>query len=176
VTGRSRLALYASRIPGGLAFLLPFVVTAYALAAVAAVVLAGSRRVPGVELVVTTGLWTLLEVVFFYLLAVAIASAIGSRAYTIGIALAWELAVSPILSSISALGIVRELVPDVPLESLAPAALGDTVGQTPYRDMALAAVVAVLLGWTVLAHVIGAGGTRPETLDHLRERGHPTEG
>jgi hypothetical protein len=38
VTGRSRLALYASRIPGGLAFLLPFVVTAYALAAVAAVV------------------------------------------------------------------------------------------------------------------------------------------
>jgi ABC-type transport system involved in multi-copper enzyme maturation permease subunit len=156
VTGRSRLALYASRIPGGLAFLLPFVVTAYALAAVAAVVLAGSRRVPGVELVVTTGLWTLLEVVFFYLLAVAIASAIGSRAYTIGIALAWELAVSPILSSISALGIVRELVPDVPLESLAPAALGDTVGQTPYRDMALAAVVAVLLGWTVLAHVIGA--------------------
>jgi hypothetical protein len=42
------------------------------------------------------------------------------------------------------------------LVSLAPAALGDTVGQTPYRDMALAAVVAVLLGWTVLAHVIGA--------------------
>jgi hypothetical protein len=35
VTGRSRLSLYLSRIPGGLAFLLPFVAAAYAIAAAA---------------------------------------------------------------------------------------------------------------------------------------------
>jgi ABC-type transport system involved in multi-copper enzyme maturation permease subunit len=156
VTGRSRLALYASRIPGGLAFLLPFAVAAYTLAAVAAVVFTGSRQLPGVELIVTTGLWALLEVVFYYLLAVGVACAVGSRAYTIGIVLAWQLAVSPILASISALGIVRELVPDVALQSLAPAALGTTVGQAPYRNMSLAAVAAVLIGWTVLVLAIGA--------------------
>src|SRR5207247_5238047 len=43
VTGRSRRALFRARIPGGLVFLLGFASVAYALAAVATVVFAGSR-------------------------------------------------------------------------------------------------------------------------------------
>jgi len=46
VTGRSRVALYLSRIPAGFAFLLPFVAGAYAVEAVSAVVLAGPNPVP----------------------------------------------------------------------------------------------------------------------------------
>src|SRR5205085_5585102 len=98
VTGRSRLALYASRVPAGLAFLLPFVGAAYGVAAVACVAFAGGRPVPTVHLLVTTGLWATLEVTFYYLLAVGIACLVGSRSYTIGILLAWRLALTPILA------------------------------------------------------------------------------
>jgi hypothetical protein len=70
--------------------------------------------------------------------------------------LAWQLVVSPILASISALGIVRELLPGVAMQDLAPAALGETVRQGPQVGMSLAVVTAVLVVWTLLALVIGA--------------------
>jgi ABC-type transport system involved in multi-copper enzyme maturation permease subunit len=156
VTGRSRLALYAARIPGGLAFLLPLVTTAFIFAAVASVVLAGSREVPDLQLIVKTGLWALLQVAFLYLLAVGVSCAVGSRAYTIGIVLAWQLAVSPIVMSISALGIFRELVPSAAIQELAPAGLGDTVRGGPVVPMSLAAVAAVLVVWPLVVLAIGA--------------------
>lgn len=155
VTGRSRIALYASRIPGGLAFLLPFVAVGYALAAVATVVFADDRPVPDTRLLVTTGLWVLLEVTFYYLLALGIACLLASRAYTIGVVLAFRLALTPILASISPLGIVRELVPGVGLQDLAPAALGESVRQGPHVPMSVAAIATVLIVWTVAALVVG---------------------
>ena len=55
VTGRSRLALYASRIPAGLSFLLPFVAVAYAIAAVVAVLLAGANPLPTMHVMTVAG-------------------------------------------------------------------------------------------------------------------------
>ena len=163
VTGRSRAALYLSRIPAGLAFLLPFVVAAYTLTAVATVVFADSRPMPGVHLLAVTGLWVLLEVTFYYLLALGIACLIGSRSYTIGIVLGWRLAVTPILASISALGIVRELVPGVALQALTPAGLANTARQGAAVPMSIAAIAAVLATWA--AATLIAGGVRDSTRD-----------
>jgi ABC-type transport system involved in multi-copper enzyme maturation permease subunit len=156
VTGRSRLALFASRIPAGLMFLLPFVAAAYALAAVAGVVFADTRPSPDVRLMALGGLWALLEVSFYYLLSLAIASLIGSRSYTIGIVLALRLAITPILASISALGIVRELLPGVAMQSLIPAGFGDAVRQGPVLPMSVAATAAVLIIWVVVALAVAA--------------------
>jgi ABC-type transport system involved in multi-copper enzyme maturation permease subunit len=163
VTGRSRVALYASRIPAGLAFLLPFVAVGYAVAAVASVVFAGTQPVPSVHLLAVTGLWVVLEVTFYYLLAVGIACLVGSLSYTIGILLAWRLAITPILASISALGIVRELVPGVAIQALQPSGLGDSARQGAPVPMSVAAVAAVLVVWAVVALV--AGGVRDATRD-----------
>jgi ABC-type transport system involved in multi-copper enzyme maturation permease subunit len=162
VTGRSRVALYLSRIPAGLAFLLPFVAAGYALAAVASVVFAGSGAAPDTRLLVVTGLWTVLQVVFYYLLAIGISAIVG-RSYTVGIVLAWRLALTPILASISALGIVRELVPGVGLQHLAPAALGDSIRQAPVVGISIAATAAVLIVWAALA--LSAGAWRDTTRD-----------
>jgi ABC-type transport system involved in multi-copper enzyme maturation permease subunit len=156
VTGRSRLALYLSRIPAGLSFLLAFVATAYALTAVAALLFAGNLPAPSASLLVTAGLWALLEATFYYLLAFGVACVLGSRSYTIGIVLAWRLALTPLLASISALGIVRELVPGVALQNLTPAALGHAARQGPIIPMSLAAIAAVLVLWTLVAVVAGA--------------------
>jgi ABC-type transport system involved in multi-copper enzyme maturation permease subunit len=156
VTGRSRFALWLSRIPGGFLFLLPFVAAGYALTAVLSVALAGNKPVPGTGLLLSTGAWVIVEVSFYYLLAFGIASLLASRAYTIGTVLAWRLAITPILASISALGIVRELVPGVALQELTPAALGDSARQGPDVGMTTGAIAAVLLVWTVVALILGA--------------------
>jgi ABC-type transport system involved in multi-copper enzyme maturation permease subunit len=163
VTGRSRVALYLSRIPAGAMFLLPFVAGAYALEAVSAVVFAGSSPVPDTRLLVLTGLWTLLEVAFFYILSVAIAALLGSRSYAIGVVLAFRLAITPIVASISALGIVRELMPGVAMQSLAPSALGDAARQGPAIAMSTGGVAAVLLVWAVAA--VAISGWRDVTRD-----------
>jgi hypothetical protein len=163
VTGRSRLALFRSRLRSGLIFLLPFVAAGYAIAALASVVLAGSNPAPSVSLLVTTGLWALLQVTFYYLLAVGIACAVGSRSYTIGILLAFRLALTPILAAISALGITRELLPGVALQGLTPAGLGETALQGPTIPMSSAATAAVLIVWVVAAVV--AGGWRDTRRD-----------
>jgi hypothetical protein len=77
--------------------------------------------------------------------------------------LAWRLALTPILASISALGIVRELVPGVALQSLDPSGFGDALRQGPYVGMSTAAVAAVLVVWTVVA--LALGGWRDTTRD-----------
>jgi hypothetical protein len=156
VTGRSRLALFRSRLRSGLIFLLPFVAAGYSIAALASVVFAGSNPEPSVSLLVTTGLWALLQVTFYYLLAIGIACVVGSRSYAIGILLAFRLAVTPILAAISALGIVRELLPGVPLQGLTPAGLGPTALQGPTIPMSTAATAAVLIVWAAAAVVAGA--------------------
>jgi len=156
VTGRSRLALYRSRLRGGLVFLLPFVAAGYAIAGLASVLFAGSHPLPNVSLLVTTGLWALLQVTFYYLLAFGIACLLGSRSYTIGILLAFRLALTPILASISTIGIVRELLPGVALQGLTPAALGNNAQQGPTIPMSIAAIAAVLIVWAVAAVAAGA--------------------
>jgi ABC-type transport system involved in multi-copper enzyme maturation permease subunit len=156
VTGRSRLGLCRSRLVGGLLFLLPFVAAGYLVAAVAAVVFAGSRPVPDTYLLVTTGLWVVLQATFYYLIAFGLACLLGSRAYTTGIVLGFRLALTPILASVSALGVVREVLPGVAMQALAPAALGDTIRQGPVVPMSVAAISFVLLAWAVLAVAAGA--------------------
>lgn len=156
VSGRSRLALYAARIPAGLLFLVPFVAAAYAVEAGVSVFFAGSHPLPSTYLLTVTGLWVLLKVVFYYLLALGIACLVGSRSYTIGALLGWTLAVTPILASIAPLGRARELVPGVGLDSLLPTALGDSARQGPVIGMSVAAVAAVLVVWVVAALVGGA--------------------
>ena len=156
VTGRSRVALFLSRIPAGAAFLLPFVAGAYALEAVSAVVFAGSKPIPDTRLLVLAGLWTLVQVAVFYLLSVAIAALLGSRSYAIGVVLAIRLAITPIVAQISALGVVRELMPGVALQALSPAAFGDAARQGPDIPMSAGAIAAVLIVWTIVSLALAA--------------------
>jgi ABC-type transport system involved in multi-copper enzyme maturation permease subunit len=156
VTGRSRLALFASRLTGGLAYLLPFIAVAYTATCVITVALRGSLPASSVHLMVVTGLWALLSVTVYYLVAVAVAALTGSRSYTIGIVLAWTLALTPIITSISALGIARELVPGAALGRIAPSALRHPLSQGPTVHMSVAAGIAVLLSWTIPLLAAGA--------------------
>jgi hypothetical protein len=159
VTGRSRLALFGARIPGGLAFVLSFTFVAYAIAAVVCVVANGELRAPSATLVVESGLWVFAELAFYFVLALGLASLLGSKAYTIGILLAWRTAVSHILVSISALGVYRDLFPDVPFDRLAPSQIEEYVRDVPRISISIGAAVGVLLLWVAITTALGAWRT-----------------
>lgn len=156
VTGRSRVALFGARIPGGLLFLLPFTACAYALAAIVSGSASGDLSAPSVKLMVEAGVWTLADAAFYFVIALGLASVIGSRGYTIGILIAWRTVVSHILTAITALGIAREAVPDVGFVRLAPQALRDHVNDGPHVGITVAAAVAVPILWLVVAFAVGA--------------------
>ncbi len=163
VTGRSRWSLFLSRIPGALLFLLPFVLVAFLVEAVGSIVFADSLATPSLHLLVESGAWVLLDTTVFFLIGLGLASLIGSRTTSIAVLLAFRLALTPLLLSISFLGVIRELVPGAALQRLEPTAFGDTIRQGPVVPMSLGAAVAVIAGWIVVWVVVG--GWRTATRD-----------
>ena len=119
ITGRSRLVLFAARIPGGLALVLPFAAAGYVTAAVASIVLADGEPTPGFRLLVLTGAWIGLAAALTFVLALGVSSVVGSTGPSIGILLGWQLLLGPLLLGISSLGIVHDLLPGAGLVALA---------------------------------------------------------
>ena len=163
VTGRSRLALFFARIPGGLAVLWTFIVVAYVITAIVAVAFAGSTVQPSLSLIVKGVLWILLVTGFYFALSLGFAALVGTRSTAIGVLLAFRLAVAPIIASISFLGWGRELVPGPALERLLPAALAEHVRQGPDLHESLGTAVLVIVLWTAIA--LGVGAWRTQTRD-----------
>ncbi len=163
VTGRPRVALFGARIPGGLGFLLPFVACAYGLAAIVSTAATEDLPAPSATLLLEAGLWVLAEVGFYFVLSLGVASVINSRAYTIGILLAWRMAVGPILAAIGALGIYRAAVPDVGFDRLAPSGVKEFVTSGTAVGVSAGSAVFVLLLW--MAAAAGAGAWRTATRD-----------
>jgi hypothetical protein len=158
VTGRSRLALFGARIPGGLLFLLPFAAVAYTLAAVASVVFAGDLPAPSATLLAELGGWLLLFVAFWFLLGLGLAALLGSRTITVGILLLWNAALTPLLLSYGALGDAREAIPMAALGSLAPGNFWDS-------EVEASTAAAVLVSAVWLAVSLGLGAWRTSTRD-----------
>jgi hypothetical protein len=156
VTGRSRLALFAARVPAGLGLLFAVVGAGFAVAATASTVFAGSSEVPGAGLLVSSAAWLGLVTGLALMLALGVSSTIGSRGTTIGIVLGWQLIVMPLLLPIEAFGSLREGLLTAATDRLAPPALleGVTV------PMSLGAAVAVIAAWTVGPLAVGAWRTR----------------
>jgi hypothetical protein len=154
VTGRSRKQLYYARIPGGLAFLLPFVASAYAMSAVASTVFAGSNAAPSAALLLHTGVWLLGMTTFTFAVALGLATLIGSKTPVVGILMGWSVVVSPLLVQIRALGPGREAIPYVPQLHLLPTQLQSAAGHT---DVAITSgtAIAVLVLWAAVWLRIG---------------------
>src|SRR5213078_3609390 len=156
VTGRSRWSLFWARIPGGLIFLLPFVVVAYGLTAVASVGFAGSLAA-STTLLVESGIFLLGEVALGFVLALGLASLLGSRAQTVGILLAFRLALTPLILSITFLGSSREAIFGAAFDRLSPRAILDS--GRPQVGMSLTAAIVVLALWTAIPLAVGAWRT-----------------
>jgi hypothetical protein len=149
VTGRSRLALFAARIPGGLAFLLPFVAVAFGIAATASVALAGPGQTPGAGLLLEYAGWVGLATALGFLLALGVSSLLDSRATSIGVLLAWQLAVAPLLLQTGKLDAV---LPGAALKHLEPGAGSASIS--------LLTAILLIAAWTVVPLAVGTWRTQ----------------
>jgi hypothetical protein len=156
VTGRSRFALFAARLPAALGLAVAAAWAGFALTALGSTILAGSIEAPGAALLVEGAGWLALVVGLALVLALGISSALGSRGITIGIVLGFELAVMPVLVQIRTLGSIRELLPVAASDSLAPSGLFDGEVAVP---TSVSMAVAVIAAWTVVPLVAGAWRT-----------------
>jgi ABC-type transport system involved in multi-copper enzyme maturation permease subunit len=106
-TGCPRWKLFAARVPGALAMLLPIVTLGYAVITVISIFFAGTKPAPEAALLVQSYGWILLFTGFDLVIAVGFASLIGSRAAAIAVLLAWQFIASPLLEQVSFLGSLR---------------------------------------------------------------------
>jgi hypothetical protein len=137
-TGRSRFALFFARIPGALAIVLPALAAALVLAAI----LDGAPTGVGTATaqVLTSGALTCI-------VCVGLASLTGSRGTIIGLALAFQLGVSPLLGQVEALGDGRFAIPQVAIAR---------IGGADDLELAVGAAIAIVLAWAVAALAAGA--------------------
>jgi hypothetical protein len=156
VTGRSRLALFAARVPAGLGLLFAVMGAAFAVTATASTAFAGSSEVPGAGLLVSSAAWLALVTGLALVLALGVSSVLGSRGTTIGIVLGWQLIVMPLLLPMGALGWLREGLLGAATERLESAALSEGAPTVP---MSVTAAVVVIAAWTVVPLAAGAWRT-----------------
>jgi hypothetical protein len=152
-TGRSRVALFGARIPGALAIVLPMAAISAGIVAVGGVAFAGSLAAPSTSVLISGTAGALAAAVLSVTASVALAALTGSRGPVIGIVLAFELAISKLLMGMTALGDVRDLIPNSAL---------DDISQSPNAvvAMSLGVSIAVLVFWSVAAFAAGAWKTR----------------
>ena len=158
VTGRSRIRLYAARIPGGLTLLLPFTVVGFGVAAVASIVLAGSAPQPDADLVVRSGAWIILQVAVAFALGLGVGSLFGSRGMSIGVLLGWLFALEPLLLAFGVLGSLRAGLLGAAVGRLEPASLF-TDGGGPAVAMSAGTAGLVVALWALVPLAIGAWRT-----------------
>jgi ABC-type transport system involved in multi-copper enzyme maturation permease subunit len=159
-TGRSRIALFAARIPGGLALLWPLLGVAWVTACAASVGFAGRLQSPGMWLMIRGGGWVFLSATSIYLLALGIASLTASKATTIGIVLAWLFAVSTLLLSITGLGVARQALQMAALTRLIPSALREDSPDPVIAFMSVGMAILVIAAWAAIPLALGAWRTR----------------
>lgn len=166
VTGRSRRALFAARVPAGLGLVLPIVGAAFAVMVTATIIFAGSLEVAGHEvidyrapsagLLVSSAGWLALVTALSLVLALGVSSLLGSRGTSIAILLGWQLVAMPLLLANGVIGVLREGLVGAATERLAPAGLITEGYDVP---MSLGAALAVLVAWTVVPLALGAWRT-----------------
>jgi ABC-type transport system involved in multi-copper enzyme maturation permease subunit len=162
VTGRSRVALFGSRVPAALGLCWLIVLAGYAVLTVGIYGLASGSPTPGGALMVNGLLFTLFSTGIVCVVAVGFSSLTGSRPAALTVLIGWQLIASRILENIESLGSSRKLILSQAVDHFSPIALmghhGPRGGETV--TMGTATAVIVSLGWIVVFLALGAWRTR----------------
>jgi ABC-type transport system involved in multi-copper enzyme maturation permease subunit len=157
VTGRSRAALFASRVPAALGVTWLVILVGYALLLIGTYAFASGTPTPSTSTVINGLLFTLFASGVICVVAVGLASLTASRPAALTALIGWQLVASPILASISSLGSPRKLILSQAIVHFSPVQVSDR-GGTIAMSQGLAIVV--VLGWLALFLALGAWRTR----------------
>jgi len=145
VTGRKRATLFNVRVPGALLVILPMVAAAFAIAVGGAFLFSGSLADPSWSDVAKYGEYIVASMVVNVVVAVGLASFASSRV-VVGVLIAWNAIVGPLLAHISVLGSVRKGLDIAATQHFLPLHNGNTPGVTMTTGTALL----VLAVWVLL--------------------------
>jgi ABC-type transport system involved in multi-copper enzyme maturation permease subunit len=159
-TGRSRVALFASRLPAALALCFVVVGVSYGVVLIGTYALAGGASTPDAALVFNGLGFSLLSTGVLCAIAVGLSSLLASRPAALTSLIAWQLVASPVLVSISSLGSSRKLILSQAIVQFSPVHFGD---RSSAVSMSNGAAIAVMLVWTAV--FIALGAWRMRTMD-----------
>ncbi len=163
VTGRSRVALFATRVPAALGLCWLVILLGYALTMIGTFAFASGTPTPDGALIVNGLLFTLLSTGVTCALAVGFAALTGSRPAALTVLIGWDLVASPILASIGSLGSARRLIFSQAIVHFSPVNLGDRGGRGAMVTMSTGLALIVLVVW--LGIFLGLGAWRTRTMD-----------
>jgi hypothetical protein len=149
VTGRKRTTLFDVRAPGALAVFLPMLALGFVLAMVVAFAFAGSLDTPSASVIARYGEYGLATTCVNVVIAIGLASFASSRV-VVGVLIAWNAIVGPILISIGALGTARKLIDVAAAEHFLPRESGNVT-----VTMSTVTALVVLIVWSAI--FLGAG-------------------
>jgi ABC-type transport system involved in multi-copper enzyme maturation permease subunit len=157
VTGRSRVALFASRVPAALALCWTVTLAAYVLLLAGVYLLAGNLPTPGGALVLNGLGFMLLATGVVCVLAVGFASLTTSKPASVTALIGWQLVASPLIAQIGSLGSAREALFSQAIAHFSPVRTGNH-GGTVMLSQGTALVV--LIAWLAVFLLLGAWRTR----------------
>lgn len=162
VTGRSRLALFAARLPAAIAVCWIVTLAGYALLALGTYLLNSGSPTPSGATIANGIGFSLLSTGVICAIAVGFASLTASRPPALTVLIGWHLVASPILANISSLGKARDVVLSQAIAQFSPVALGGGMhGQAVTMSDGLAIVV--MVAWLVV--LLGLGAWRTAKMD-----------
>jgi ABC-type transport system involved in multi-copper enzyme maturation permease subunit len=157
VTGRSRLALFATRVPAALALTWLVVAFSYAVLVIGTYAFASNAPTPNASLLLNGLAFSGMTTGVICVIAVGFASLTASRAAALTALIGWHLVASPILAGISSLGDSRKVLLSQAMAHFSPVHLGDRSSSV---TMAAGTAVVVLVAWVAAFLALGAWRTR----------------
>jgi hypothetical protein len=162
VTGRSRVALFASRVPAALAMCFSIMGVAYALLLLGTFVFAGGLPTPEGSLILNGLGFMLLSTGMLCAVSVGFAALTTSKPGAIIALIAWQIVASPILANIESLGSARRGLLSQAVSHYSPIHLPEG-GHGATITMSGGVAFLVLVAWLVV--FLGLGAWRTRTMD-----------
>ncbi|MHB1468282.1 MAG: hypothetical protein ACYCU0_11100 [Solirubrobacteraceae bacterium] len=162
VTGRSRFALFASRLPAAIVLTWAVAIVGYALSILGTFVFAGGTPTPAGGTIADGFGFVMLSVAVTSALAVGFAALTASRPAALVAMIGWDLIASPILANIKSLGNARDALFSQALVHFSPLTFGEGPHGTAV-SMSTGLAILVLAIWLVV--LIGLGAYRTRTMD-----------
>jgi ABC-type transport system involved in multi-copper enzyme maturation permease subunit len=160
VTGRSRLALFASRVPAALAVCWTVMIVGYGLVLLGSFAFASNLPTPDSALVLNGLGFTLLATGVLCVVAVGFASLTTSKPAAITALIGWQLVASPLIANISSLGKGRDAILSQAIVHFSPVHVGDRGASV---TMGQGTALLVLAAW--LAGFLALGAWRTRSMD-----------
>jgi ABC-type transport system involved in multi-copper enzyme maturation permease subunit len=157
VTGRSRVALFATRVPAALAMCWAAMIAGFAVLAAGTFIFAGGLTAPDAALILNGLGFTLLTTGVVTVVAVGFGALTTSRPATITALIGWQLVASPLIAGISSLGGIRKGILSQALGHFSPVRLGDHGADV---TMSQGVALAVVAAWVLIFLALGARRTR----------------